>query len=56
MPLAIFEDGEDEELGAPLLHFGGKLRLGHMWYDNISDQVVGMSRKGTGRLLLVADC
>jgi hypothetical protein len=43
--LAILEDGEDEELGAPLLHFGGEDRLGHMWCDNISSRrVVGLLR------------
>jgi hypothetical protein len=36
MSLAILEQGEDEELGAPFLHFGGEGRLGHMWCDNIS--------------------
>ncbi len=38
--LAILEDGEDEELGAPLLHFGRQCRLGHIWCDNISSLTV----------------
>jgi hypothetical protein len=52
MSLAILEEGEDKELGAPFLHFGGEGRLGHMWCDNISRPNVGLKQNGVKRSLL----